>query len=73
MKEREKETVWLLESQNQVPGEVLCIHPAITYCLFRFRGGTEIGKGGLRLAAKISPGGPVLAGEPKFSLQARDS
>ena len=34
-----------------------------------FRGGTEIGKGGPLLAAKISPGGPILEGGPKFSLQ----
>ena len=32
-------------------------------------GGTEIGKGGPLLAAKISPGGPILEGGPKFSLQ----
>ena len=34
-----------------------------------FTGGTEIGKGGPLLAAKISPGGPILEGGPKFSLQ----
>ena len=33
-----------------------------------FTGGTEIGKGGPLLAAKISPGGPILEGGPKFSL-----
>ena len=43
----------------------------INACLY-FVGGTEIGKGGPLLAAKISPGGPVLAGGPKFSLHTRD-
>ena len=36
-----------------------------------FTGGTEIDKGGPLLAAKISPGGPILEGGPKFSLQAQ--
>ena len=34
-----------------------------------FTGETEIGKGEPFLAAKISPGGPILEGGPKFSLQ----
>ena len=35
----EKAIIWLLGSENQVPREVQCIHPAITCCLFRFRRG----------------------------------
>ena len=51
---------------------MLCVHPDLI-CLqanFNFTGGTEIGKGGPLLAAKISPGGPILEEGPKFSLQA---
>ena len=47
-------------SENQVPREVQCIRPAITCCLFRFRRGAEIGKGGPLLAAKISPGTEIF-------------
>ena len=35
-----------------------------THC--NFTGGTEIGKGGPLLAAKISPGGPILEGDQNF-------
>ena len=48
--------------------------PAADSCILsvlfmHFIGGTEIGMGRPLLAAKISPGGPILAGGPKFSLQ----
>ena len=39
---------------------------------YNFTGGTEISKGGPLLAAKISPGGPILERGPKFSLQSYD-
>ena len=35
---------------------------------YNFTGGTEISMGGPLLAAKISPGGPILEGGPKFLL-----
>ena len=48
---------------------MLCVHPDLICLLIcNFTGGTEIGKGGPLLAAKISPGGPKFSLHPQRKL-----
>ena len=45
----------------------------LEHCGITFSWGTEFGKGGPILAAKIGPGGTVFGGGPIFSLQASEN
>ena len=58
------------------PSCAMCSYRSNLFTNFNSTGGTEIGKGGPLLAAKISPGGLILEGGPVpdsliFSLECR--
>ena len=50
------------------PSSAMCSSRSNLFTNCDFTGRAEIGKGGPLLAAKISSGGPILEGGPKFSL-----